>query len=96
MHSYCEAPVGEFINPGDFDLLHHKHDHHHHHSHHHGGDKLSLSRLLNRTTSASSSSSSDDGSTGRDAGMALHNADGTTNHAGQKKKPGLLQRIIHH
>ncbi|KAG0589953.1 hypothetical protein M758_1G057800 [Ceratodon purpureus] len=90
--NYCEAPVGEFVNPGDFDLLHHKHGGHHHD----GGHKLG--HLLNRTSSSSSSSSSDDGSTGRDAGVAIHhNADGTINHAGRhKKRPGLLQRIIHH
>lgn len=80
--SYCEAPVGEFVNPGDFDLLHQKH----------GGSKLG--HILNKSSSSSSSSSSDDGSAGRDADTAVqHNADGTIEY---KKKPGLLQRIIHH
>lgn len=43
--NYCEAPVGEFVNPGDFNLLHHKH----------GG------LLHRTKSSSSSSSSSSDG-----------------------------------
>jgi hypothetical protein len=42
--NYCEAPAGQFVTPGDFDLLHHKPA---------GG-------LLHRTKSSSSSSSSDE------------------------------------
>lgn len=78
--SYCEAPVGEFVNPGDFNLLTHSHKHRHE-----GG----LGSLLKRTTSSSSSSSSDEETRAR-------NVDGTVSPGGTKKKPGLLQRIIHH
>jgi hypothetical protein len=85
--NYCEAPVGEFVNPGDFNLLTHKHGHH-------GG---TLGGLLHRTTSSSSSSSSssDEGTRVRD-GNVTHNADGIISPGEHKKKPGLLQRIIHH
>jgi hypothetical protein len=78
--NYCEAPVGEFVNPGDFNLLTHGHKHRH---------KGGLGSLLHRTTSSSSSSSSDEETRAR-------NADGTVSPGGTKKKPGLLQRIIHH
>ncbi|KAG0619256.1 hypothetical protein M758_4G126300 [Ceratodon purpureus] len=86
--NYCEAPVGEFVNPGDFNLLTHKHGHH-------GG---TLGGLLNRTkssSSSSSSSSSDDERRVRE-GNVTHHADGTISPGAHKKKPGLLQRIIHH
>lgn len=43
--NYCEAPAGQFVTPGDFDLLHHKPV---------GGG------LLHRTRSVSSSSSDDE------------------------------------
>lgn len=77
--SYCEAPVGEFINPGDFNLLTHGHKHRHE-----GG----LGSLLKRTTSSSSSSSDEE--------TRARHADETISPGGTKKKPGLLQRIIHH
>lgn len=86
--SYCEAAVGEFVNPGDFNLITHGHKHHH---------QEGLGSLLHRnsSSSSSSSSSSDEGVKVRD-GSGIHNADGTVSPGGQKKKLGLLQRIIHH
>jgi len=86
--NYCEAAVGEFVNPGDFNLITHGHKHHH---------QEGLGSLLHRnsSSSSSSSSSSDEGGKVRD-GSGIHNPDGTVSPGGQKKKLGLLQRIIHH
>ena len=108
--SYCEAPAGEFVNPGHFNLLNKHHVGHEHHTGHKEG-------LLHRTKSSSSSSSSSSsdgeviegngvmGTHGHHAGMnsmdgthVHHNVDGTTtldSPTGHKKK-SLLQRIIHH
>lgn len=89
--NYCEAPAGEFVNPGHFDLLNR-----HHHAHKGG--------ILHRTKSSSSSSSSDGeiGATDHSLnGTGVNSLDGTTTldsptAAGQRRKPGLLSRIIHH
>lgn len=87
--NYCEAPAGEFISPGDFNLLHHKHGHA-------GGG---LGGLLHRSKSSSSSSSS---SSDDEAGVAnpnstgvVHNADGTVTPGGSRKKKSLLRRVLH-
>jgi hypothetical protein len=81
--NYCEAPVGSFINPGDFNLLHHKHGHA-------GGG---LGGLLRRDKSSSSSSSSSSDDEGRE--NVVHNADGTVTPRESRKKKSLLRRVLH-
>jgi len=86
--NYCEAPAGEFINPGHFNLLgkgHHK------------------TGLFNRSKSSSSSSSSDNEvATPAELDTSIpnvhHHADGTStvSPTGSAKRKSLLQRIIHH
>lgn len=98
--NYCEAPVGDFINPGHFNLLGGR-KHRSHKSKTRGGG------ILHRSKSSSSSSSSDDGKVvaGPAAGISgeavsptvHHNADGTTTVSpSSSKRKSLLQRIIHH
>lgn len=82
--NYCEAPVGEFVNPGDFNLLAHKPGHR-------GG---TLGGLLHRTRSSSSSSSSDDERRVREGNNVTQNADGTLSSGGHRRRSGLLHRII--
>lgn len=92
----CEAPAGEFINPGHFNLLGHKHRKHKPKSH--------SSRLLPMLTRSSSSSSSEDEDGERTCdgaamcGAAIHrHADGTTTvDLSNSKRRNFLHRIIHH
>lgn len=78
--NYCEAPIGEFVNPGDFNLLHHKH----------GG---LLHRT--KSSSSSSSSSSSDGER-RSGDVVHNADGTVTSPGGHRKRHGLLSRIIHH
>ncbi|KAG0619254.1 hypothetical protein M758_4G126100 [Ceratodon purpureus] len=78
--NYCEAPAGQFVTPGDFNLLHHKPA---------GG-------LLHRTkssSSSSSSSSSDDETVDHDHSTVMPN--GTVAPGGRRKKRSLLKRVLH-
>ncbi|XP_024389754.1 uncharacterized protein [Physcomitrium patens] len=99
--NYVEAPVGEFVNPGDFNLLSRRHRKH--------KSKPHSGRFLLRSKSSSSSSTSDDekkavrASISGEAGGEPHlhqNPDGTTSTEGispsSSKRKSLLQRIIHH
>ncbi|KAG0561945.1 hypothetical protein KC19_9G105100 [Ceratodon purpureus] len=92
--NYCEAPAGEFINPGHFNLLGHKHRRHKSKTHSGG--------LLSKLKSSSSSSSSDDEKTASNSlePHVHHHADGTTTvdqvSPSASKRKSLLQRIIHH
>lgn len=80
--NYCEAPVGAFVTPGDFDLVGH-------HSAGVGGG------LLHRSKSSSSSSSDDENLDGREHIDVTPNADGTVAPSGRRKKKSLLRRVLH-
>lgn len=78
--NYCEAPAGQFVTPGDFNLLHHKPAI--------GGG----GGLLHRTRSVNSSSSDDEEVVDNDPAYA--NPDGTVAPGGRRKKRSLLRRVL--
>jgi hypothetical protein len=95
VRSYCEAPAGEFINPGHFNLLGHKHRKHRTKAHHSGG-------VLHKSKSSSSSSSDEEKAVASGGTLEPRvQADGTATSVDQtspsaSKRKSLLQRIIHH
>ena len=86
--NYCEAPAGEFVTPGDFNLVHHK-------------PIVGGGGLLHRSKSLSSSSSSDDIETIEgDHDEYVTNSDGNVVNGGvapggRRKKRSLLKRVLH-
>lgn len=84
--NYCEAPVGAFAAPGDFDLLHHK-----------IGGATTGGGLMHRRTgsSSSSASSSDDETVDHGVTGGVHPEGTTVNPGGRRKKKSLLRRVLH-
>lgn len=94
--SYCEAPVGDFINPGHFNLIKGRKHRSHKSKTHSGG-------LLHKSKSSSSSSSDDESKAtavpvvagDSVAASTVKHGSATVSPSSSKRK-SFLQRIIHH